>query len=86
MIKKIIIQGDDWGYTPETISGIGEAYQFGILTETDIMANLLDPAKRSEYRNKIGRKRVNLVAFLSDKPFLERRKPLLLPDFDRQKY
>lgn len=49
-MKKIIIQGDDWGYNEFSIAGIGHAYTYGILTETTIMANLLDPAKKSDYR------------------------------------
>jgi predicted glycoside hydrolase/deacetylase ChbG (UPF0249 family) len=53
MSKRIIIQGDDWGYSPEIIQGIAEAYEYGILTETDVMANLLDPNKASEYRHQI---------------------------------
>jgi chitin disaccharide deacetylase len=53
MAKRIVIQGDDWGYTNASIEGIGKAYCNGILTETDIMANLLDPAKKSEYRYQI---------------------------------
>lgn len=53
MTKRIIIQGDDWGYNEESIAGINHAYRYGILTETDVMANLLDPLKKSEYRHQI---------------------------------
>jgi chitin disaccharide deacetylase len=53
MSKKILIQGDDWGYNEATIAGINEAYTRGILTETDVMANLLDPSRKDEYRSLV---------------------------------
>lgn len=53
MAKRIVIQGDDWGYTQASIDGVCEAYRHGILTETDIMANLLNPEKKSEYHHYI---------------------------------
>jgi len=52
-MKKIIIQGDDWGYSQEATDGIEYAYEHGILTETTIMTNLLDMRKKSEYRDRI---------------------------------
>src|SRR3989344_2824110 len=53
-MRKIVIQGDDWGYSEETNAGIEYAYEHGILTETTAMVNLLDKNKKSEYRNRIG--------------------------------
>lgn len=51
MSRKIIIQGDDFGYTPEANNGIREAYEKGILSETTVIANLLDINKKIEYRS-----------------------------------
>jgi predicted glycoside hydrolase/deacetylase ChbG (UPF0249 family) len=53
MRKRIIVQGDDWGYKPEADSGIEYAYEHGILTQTTVMANMLSLDKKSEYRDKI---------------------------------
>lgn len=52
-MKKIIIQGDDWGYSDESNTGIEYAYENGILTETTVLANLLDVRKKMEYRSRI---------------------------------
>jgi predicted glycoside hydrolase/deacetylase ChbG (UPF0249 family) len=52
-MKKIIVQGDDFGYTEESNAGIGYAYEYGILTETTVMVNCLDMKKKSEYQNFI---------------------------------
>lgn len=52
-MKRIIIQGDDWGYTEERIRGIGHAYEYGALTETTVMANLLDSKRKFEYRGLV---------------------------------
>jgi len=52
-MKKIIIQGDDWGYKPEANNGIEYAYEHGILTQTTVMANVLDIKKKETYRNQI---------------------------------
>lgn len=52
-MKKIIIQGDDWGYSEEASTGIEYAYKYGILTETTVIVNLLDIKKKSEYQNRI---------------------------------
>lgn len=52
-MKKIIIQGDDWGYKPEVSLGIEHAYEHGILTQTTAMANLLDITKKEEYQKRI---------------------------------
>lgn len=54
-MKKIIIQGDDWGYSEESNSGIEHAYEYGILTETSVLVNLLDINKKIEYRDRIKR-------------------------------
>jgi predicted glycoside hydrolase/deacetylase ChbG (UPF0249 family) len=53
MSKRIIVQGDDWGYTQEISDGIEYAYEHGILTETAVMVNVLDRKKKSEYRSRI---------------------------------
>lgn len=53
MSRKIIIQGDDWGYKPEACRGIEYAYEHGILTETTIMPNVLDLKKKKEYKDRI---------------------------------
>lgn len=53
MSKRIIVQGDDWGYTPEASRGIEHAYEYGILTETTVMVNMLNPKKKLEYRSQI---------------------------------
>lgn len=50
MSTKVIIQGDDWGHSEEVNNGIADAYSYGILTETNIMANLLDLARKAEYQ------------------------------------
>ncbi|KKQ42468.1 MAG: hypothetical protein US60_C0017G0018 [Microgenomates group bacterium GW2011_GWC1_37_8] len=58
-LKKIIIQGDDLGYSPVSDSGIKYAYEHGILTSTTVMANLLkrsDKKKYREYVNKLENK------------------------------
>lgn len=52
-MRKVIIQGDDWGYSQEATDGIEYAYEHGILTETTIMTNLLDKRRKSEYRDRI---------------------------------
>lgn len=39
--KKIIVNGDDFGYSSGVNEGIMKAYESGILTSTTIMANLL---------------------------------------------
>ena len=53
MIKQIIIQGDDWGYSKESNAGISNAYEYGILTSTTVMINLLDPKKKLEYKKQL---------------------------------
>jgi len=52
-MKKIIIQGDDWGYSKEANAGIEYVYEHGILTETTVMVNVFDVKKKSEYRHRI---------------------------------
>lgn len=52
-MKKIIIQGDDWGYSEESNTGIEYTYEHGILTETSVLVNLLDIHKKREYQNRI---------------------------------
>lgn len=52
-LKKIIIQGDDLGYSPESDAGIKHAYEYGILTSTTVMANLLKKEDKIKYRNYI---------------------------------
>lgn len=39
MSKRIIVNGDDYGYTPEKCSGILKAHRDGILTSTTVMIN-----------------------------------------------
>ncbi len=52
-MKKVIIQGDDWGYSKESNEGIEHAYEYGVLTETAVLVNLLDVRKKEEYRERI---------------------------------
>lgn len=52
-MKKIIVQGDDWGYKPEADLGIEYAFENGILTQTTVMANMLSLDKKAEYRTRI---------------------------------
>jgi len=52
-MKKIIIQGDDWGYSEEVNAGIEYSYEYGILTETTALVNLLDINKKSEYKSRL---------------------------------
>ena len=54
-MRKIIIQGDDWGYSEEASAGIEYAYEHGILTETTIMTNLLDMKRKSQYSDRIAK-------------------------------
>ncbi len=52
-MKKIIIQGDDYGYSESINKGIEKAYTYGVLTETTVLVNLLSPNRKFEYRDRL---------------------------------
>jgi predicted glycoside hydrolase/deacetylase ChbG (UPF0249 family) len=52
-MKRIIIQGDDLGYKPEVNRGIKYAYENGILTQTTVMVNTLNPKEKDKYSRQI---------------------------------
>ena len=51
--EKVIIQGDDYGYSEDVNLGIEEAYTYGVLTETTVLINLLNINKKFGYRDKL---------------------------------
>lgn len=53
MSKRIIIQGDDLAYKPETDVGIAYAYENGVLTSTTVMTNLLKKVDKKRYQEFI---------------------------------
>lgn len=50
--KLVIINGDDYGYSKGTKTGIALAFKEGVLTSTSVMANLLE---EGDALNRIGR-------------------------------
>ena len=38
-MKRLVVNGDDFGFTPDVNEGIVEAHRHGILTSTTLMAN-----------------------------------------------
>ncbi|MBM3200567.1 ChbG/HpnK family deacetylase, partial [Candidatus Woesearchaeota archaeon] len=40
-MKRLIINGDDYGYNPEKSEGILKAHTEGILTSTTLMVNIV---------------------------------------------
>lgn len=48
--KRVIIQGDDLGYKPECDAGIAYAYEYGILTSTTVVANLMGKTDKQKYK------------------------------------
>jgi predicted glycoside hydrolase/deacetylase ChbG (UPF0249 family) len=37
--KQLVVNADDFGFTPDVNAGIVEAHRYGILTATTLMAN-----------------------------------------------
>lgn len=56
-MKRLIVNGDDYGYTPEKSEGILKAHREGILTSTTVMVNLvskLEINKLLKYKKSLG--------------------------------
>lgn len=56
-MKRIIINGDDYGYTPEKSKGILRAHKEGILTSTTVMINMVSRVGVKEllkYKKSLG--------------------------------
>lgn len=56
-MKRLIINGDDYGYTPEQSEGILKAHREGILTSTTVMINMVsktDANKLLKYKKSLG--------------------------------
>ena len=53
-MKRVIINGDDYGYTPEKNEGILKAHRDGILTSTTVMVNMVS---RQAVKNLLKHKR-----------------------------
>lgn len=56
-MKRVIINGDDYGYTEEKSEGILKAYKEGVLTSTTVMVNMVsktDVNKLLKYKKSLG--------------------------------
>jgi predicted glycoside hydrolase/deacetylase ChbG (UPF0249 family) len=53
MAMKVIIQGDDLAYNSQADEGIFYAYEYGALTSTTVMANLLKEEHKYKYRQRL---------------------------------
>lgn len=63
---EVIINGDDFGYGPASSDGIVKAYQYGILTSTSAMVNLLEGSEKiTNFQPEIDKPRIGIGVHLN---------------------
>lgn len=73
-MKRVIINGDDYGYTPEKSEGILRAHKEGILTSTTVMVNIVSKLEVKELLKH--KRRMGIGLHLN----ITRGKPVSLPE------